>query len=183
MDALVAETANGLLGFHVGQFPVQQLGISSTQIGRYPVVVISDSRRGFMPMQPLGLDITMPLKLSIPAVANSLRPKNEDAIRDGEIIVERTIAIDSLSAGLEFVNQADWSSILPCWICLTELGNERLTVNPIVSPALRVDVSLNYPSQRSLSRPAQMLYEYFAQELKRSEEERQRITLATLSNS
>ena len=53
-----------------------------------------------MPMKPVRLDKVAPLNLIIPSAANSLRPKIEDAIRTGEIAVERTILIDSLSAGL-----------------------------------------------------------------------------------
>ena len=136
-----------------------------------------------MPMKPVRLDGLAPLKLSIPSVANSLRPKIEDAIASGDIVVERTIAIDSLSAGLEFVSQTDWSSILPYWIGLKELGNDRVTVNPIAEPTLQVDVALIYPAQRPLSRPAQVLYEYFRQELARTEEEWQRIMTTALSNN
>ena len=91
-------------------------------------------------------------------------------------MVERTIAIASLSAGLEFMAQTDWSSILPFWICLKEFGNERVTVNPIVAPALSVELALIHPAQRPLSRASRQLYDYFRQELQRSEEEWQRIT-------
>lgn len=181
-DTLVAATSNGALDFYVGQFRNDQLGLSATPIGRYPVALVSGSRCGFMPMKPLRLESVSPLKLSVPSVTNSLRPKIEDAIRDGEITVERIISIDSLSTGLEFISQTDWCSILPYWICLKELGNDRLTVNPIASPTLRVDVALIYPTQQPLSRPARLLYEYFAQELKRTEEEWLRIMDTALSN-
>jgi len=181
-DTLVAAASSGALDFYVGQFVKTQIGVSAEPIGRYPVALISGSRRGLMPMKPVRLDGLAPLKLSIPAVANSLRPKIEDAIASGDIVVERTIAIDSLSAGLEFVSQTDWSSILPYWIGLKELGNDRLTVNPITEPTLQVDVALIYPAQRPLSRPAQVLYEYFRQELARTEEEWQRITATALSD-
>ena len=89
--------------------------------------------------------------------------------------------MDNLSAGLEFLSQTDWSWILPYWLCLKELGNERLTVNPIVDSTLRVDVALIFPAQRPLSRPSQLLYDYFCQELQRTEEEWQRIMATALS--
>jgi len=181
-DSLVAATSSGALDFYVGQFATPQIGLSAIPIGRYPVALVSGSRRGLMPMKPVSLDSVAPLKLSIPSAANSLRPKIEDAIRSGEIVVERTISIDSLSAGLEFISQTDWSTILPYWICLKELGNERITVNPIAEPMLRVEVALIYPTQRPLSRPSQLLYEYFRQELQRTEEEWQRIMVNALSS-
>lgn len=181
-DALVARTAGGGLDFYVGQFARDQLGLSAVPIGRYPVALISGAGRGLMPMKPVRLDDAVPLKLFIPSAANSLRPKIEDAIRAGEIVIERSISIDSLSAGLEFVGQTDWSAILPYWICLKELGNDRMTVNPIVSPMLRVEVALIFPTQQPLTRPAQILYEYFLQELRRTEEEWRRIMTAALSN-
>ncbi len=174
-DSLVAETSSGALDFYVGQFTKAQIGLSAVPIGRFPVALLSGARRGLMPMKPVRLDKLEPLKLFIPSATNSLRPKIEDAIRNGEIAVERTISIASLSAGLEFLSQTDWSAILPYWICLKELGNERLAINPIANPALQVEVALIHPTRKPLSRPAQLLYAYFSEELQRSEEEWGRI--------
>tara|TARA_R110002020_G_scaffold6352_8_gene26793 strand:- start:2482 stop:3405 length:924 start_codon:yes stop_codon:yes gene_type:complete len=174
-DALVAETSSGDLDFYVGQFAKPQVGLAATPIGRYPVALISGSRRGFMSMETIRLDAVTPLKLSIPSATHSLRPRIEAAIRNGEILVERTISIASLSAGLEFVAQTDWSSILPYWIGLKELGNDRVTVNPIAAPQLSVELALIHLVRRPLSRPAQLLYEYFCQELTRSEGEWERM--------
>ncbi len=180
-DSLVAATAGGTLDFYAGQVLKAHIGLSAVPIGRYPVALISGSRRGFMPMKPLRLDKVPPLNLVIPSAANSLRPKIESAIQSGEIVVERTILIDSLSAGLEFVSQTDWSWILPYWLCLKELGNDRVTINPIADSTLRVDVALIFSAQRPLSRPSQILYEYFCQELQRTEGEWQRINTTALS--
>ena len=116
-----------------------------------------------------------PLKLSVPSSTHSLRPRIEEAARNGEISVERTITIASLSAGLEFVAQTDWSSILPFWIALKELTNERVTVNPIVDPHLSVELALIHLAQRPLSRASRHLYDHFREELQRCEEEWQRI--------
>ena len=180
-DTLLAATSSGTLDFYVGQFAKPHIGLSAAPIGRYPVALISGSRRGFMPMQPVRLDSAAPLKLVLPSPANSLRPKIEEAIQSREIVVERTILMDNLSAGLEFLSQTDWSWILPYWLCLKELGNERLTVNPIADTTLRVDVALIFPTQRPLSRPSQLLYDYCSQELQRTEGEWQRLMMAPLS--
>jgi len=181
-DALVAATSSGALDFFVGQFAKEHIGLSAIPIGRYPVALISGARRGFIPMKPVRLDSAAPLKLILPSPANSLRPKIEEAIHGREIIVERTMLMDNLSAGLEFLSQTDWSWILPYWLCLKELGNERLVVNPILDTTLRVDVALIFPAQRPLPRPAQVLYDYFFQELQRSEGEWQRLMAAPLSH-
>ena len=174
-DALVAETSGGSLDFYVGQFIKPQVGLAATPIGRFPVALISGSRRGFMQMEPVRLHEVAPLRLSVPSATHSLRPRIDEAVRHGEIAVERTISIASLSAGLEFVAQTDWSSILPFWIGLKELGNDRVTVNPIVDPPLSVELALIHLAQRPLSRPARQLYDYFRQELQRCEDEWQRI--------
>ena len=180
-DVLVAEASTGGLDFYVGQFTQAHLGVVATHIGRYPVSLISGARRGLTPMQPVSLKNLAPLKLSVPSGANSLRPKIEEAIRTGEIVVERTITIDSLSAGFRFVAQTEWSSILPFWIGLQELGNDRVTVNPIEQPAFHVDVSLLVPTQRPMSRPARLFYEYCIQDLQRMDEEWRRILGSALS--
>lgn len=175
-DSLVAATSNGSLDFYVGQFIKPHAGLSVTHIGKYPVSLVSGSRRGFMPMKPLRLGTLAPLKLFVPSAANSLRPQIDDAIHSNELAIERRILIDSLSAGLEFVSQTDWSAILPYWIGLGELGNSRITVNPIIDSNIRVDLALIVPAHRPLSRPSQVLYEYFLQELRRTEEEWARLT-------
>lgn len=174
-DALVAEASGGALDFYVGQFAAAQAGLTATTVGRFPVALLSGSRRGLTPMKPMKLAEAAPLKLSVPSATHSLRPRIDSAIRNGEIVVERTISIASLSAVLEFLSLTDWSSILPFWICLKELGNERLTVNPIIEPELSVELALIHPSQRPLSRASSQLYHYFRQELQRSEEEWRRI--------
>lgn len=181
VDALVAATSSGALDFFIGQFANAHIGLSAVPIGRYPVALITGARRGLMPMKPVRLDSVAPLKLVLPSTANSLRPKIEEAIRGGAIVVERTLLMDNLSAGLEFLSQTDWSWILPYWLCLKELGNDRVTINPIVDPTLRVDVALIYPTQRPLSRPSQLLYDYFCQELQRTEAEWQRIMASAIS--
>lgn len=175
-DALVADTSGGALDFYVGQFARPQVGLTATPIGRFPVALISGAQRGFKPMEPVRLHEVAPLKLSVPSSAHSLRPRIEEAARNGQIAVERTIAIASLSAGLEFVAQTDWSSILPFWIALKELGNERVTVNPVAEPHLSVELALIRPSQRPLSHASRNLYDHFRQELTHCEEEWQRAT-------
>lgn len=174
-DALVAEASGGELDFYVGQFAKPQTGLTATTIGKFPVALISGSLRGMTPMQPVRLDATTPLNLSIPSATNSLRPKIEAAIRNGEITVERTISVASLTTGLEFLSLTDWSTILPFWICLKELGNDRLTVNPIIEPVLDVELALIHPTQRPLSRASRQLHDYFREELQRCCDEWQRI--------
>lgn len=180
-DALVTSTSTGALDFYVGQFVRPRPGVAAVHIGRYPVALLSGARRGLVQMKPVRLDSAPALKLFVPSAANSLRPRIESAIRSGEIAIERRIIIDSLSAGLEFLSQSDWSGILPFWIGLRELGNDRITVNPIAAPVLTVDLEMTHPAQRSLSRPARLLYDYVCQELRRSEEEWRRLTDAALS--
>ncbi|APH70145.1 LysR family transcriptional regulator [Aquibium oceanicum] len=174
-DTLLAETSGGALDFYVGQFAARQTGLAATPIGKFPVALISGSRRGLVPMKPVRLSEVAPLKLFVPSATNSLKPRIEAAIRGGEIAVERTISISSLSAGLEFLSLTDWSGILPFWICLKELGNDRLTVSPILDPKFGVELALIHPAQRPLSRPSQQLYDYFRQELQRCDDEWQRM--------
>jgi DNA-binding transcriptional LysR family regulator len=174
-DALVAEASGGALDFYVGQFARPQPGLTAATIGKFPVSLISGARRGLARMEPLRLADAGSLKLFVPSAANSLRPRIEDAIRHGEIAVERTISIASLSAGLEFLGLTDWSAILPYWIGLKELGNDRLTVNPIMDSVFDVELTLIHPAQRPLSRAARQLYGYVDQELKRSQREWDRI--------
>lgn len=180
-DALLAATTSRGLDFYVGQSVKEHLGLTSVHIGRYPTALVTGARRGLTQMQPVRLDSLTPLKLIVPSANNSLRPKIEEAIQTSEIVIERRILVDSLSAGLEFLSQTDWSGIYPYWIGLKELANERITVNPIIGAALNVDLSLIYPTQRPLSRTAQVFYEYFHQGLQSTEGEWVRLTQTALS--
>ncbi|WP_180901574.1 LysR family transcriptional regulator [Martelella soudanensis] len=180
-DTLVAAASNGDLDFYVGQYISRQIGLTDTMIGKFPIALISGARRGFTQMKPMRLDDVPPLNMFLPSAMHSLRPKIEEAVRHGEIATDRTISISSLSAGLEFLSQTDWSSVLPYWIGLQEIGNSRLIVNPITFPVLHVEVSLIHLASQPLSRPAQKLYSYFLQELKKSEEEWRRIVDPALS--
>lgn len=182
-DAMVSAASNGALDFYVGQFVRPHAGLSAEHIGRYPAALLSGTRRGLMPMKPVRLDRIDPLKLTVPSATNSLRPKIEDAIRSGEIVLERRMLVDSIAAVIEFISLTDWSSILPYWNGLKELGNDRITVNPIASPSLSVDLALIYPAQRPLSRPSKALFEAFKQELTRTEEEWRRLTSVAITNA
>lgn len=172
-DALLAQTSSGELDFYVGQFVRQQAGLTATTLGRYPVALISGARLGLTPRAPVHLD-QMPLKLLLPSARNSLRPKLEEAMRHGEIRMERSIACASLSTTLEFLSLTDWAAVLPFWVALRELGNERLTIHPIAQPALNVELSMIHPTQHPLSPPAKQLFDMFHQEFRTFEAEWQR---------
>ena len=172
-DALLDQTATGELDFYVGQFIRQQAGLTALTLGRYPVALISGAQLGLTPRVPVRLE-KLPLKLFLPSALNSLRPKIEDAIRHGEIVAERSISCSSLSAGLEFLSQTDWAAVLPFWIGLQELGNRRLTVNPVASPDLQVELAMIHPTQHPLSPPARHLFEIFRTELESFEQEWQK---------
>lgn len=172
-DALLDQTATGELDFYVGQFIRQQAGLTALPLGRYPVALISGARLGLTPRVPVSLE-KMSLKLFLPSARNSLLPKIEDAIRHGEIVMERSISCASLSAGLEFLSQTDWTAVLPFWIGLQELNNERLTINPVASPALDVELAMIHPTQHPLSPPARHFFEMFQTELESFETEWQK---------
>ena len=164
-DALLDLTATGELDFFVGLYTSPRLGLTAVPLGRFQAALISGRARGLTQMEPLSLDRIGPIKLSLPTATNSLRPKITEAIRQGEIVVERTISIASLSAGLGFLGQTDWSSILPSWIALREIDNPNVTVNPIVSPHLTVELDFVHPARLPLTKPGGIFYDYFLAEL------------------
>lgn len=169
-DALLNQTTSGDLDFYVGQFIRQQAGLTAIPLGRFPVALICGARLGLPPRVPVRLD-DRPLKLFLPSARNSLLPKIEDAVQNGEIVMERSISCASLSAGLEFLSQTDWAAVLPFWVGLQELDNERLTVNPVAYPALNVELAMIHRTQHPLSPPARQLFEMFQAELQRFEQD------------
>ncbi|WP_102225360.1 LysR family transcriptional regulator [Acidimangrovimonas sediminis] len=175
-DSLLEQLAAGELDFYVGQFAGSQIGLKVMPLGRFPVALISGRRLGMTPMRPLRLGQVAPLKLSLPSAVRSLRPQIESAIAAGEIAVERTLTIAELTAVLEFIAQTDWSTILPFWVGLKEIDNRLITVNPIVAPSMSLDLAMVHTLRQPLSRPAQLFFERFHEELARSEDDWLRLT-------
>ena len=170
-DALLSQTSTGDLDFYVGLYTSPMLGLTARSLGRFQPALISGRARGLTQMEPVALDQIGPIRLSLPTATNSLRPKIVEAIHQGEILVERTISIASLSAGLAFLGQTDWCSILPSWVALREIDNPNLTINPILSPHLTVELDFVHPARLPLSRPAAIFYDYFLEELEKTRTE------------
>lgn len=182
-DALLDQTSNGALDFYVGLYTSPRLSLTARPLGRFQPALISGRARGLPHMAPVSLNRIGPIRLSLPTATNSLRPKIEEAIHQGEILVERTISIASLSAGLAFLGQTDWSSILPSWVALREIDNPNLTVNPIISPHLTVELDFVHPARAPLPKPAANFYDYFLEELEKVRRDWDRRAQVSLSQT
>ena len=75
-------------------------------------------------------------------------------IASGQIPVQRTTEMDSLSAMLEFVACSDWVTFLPMTTVSRDLSGERLVIQPLVEPRLVVEFYLIHAARKTLSAAA-----------------------------
>ena len=162
---LTQSLLKGDLDFAVGPLPPDETGLSFEKIAEQPMGLLSGKILGLEQMKPIRLDAIHPLRLVMPSPQHSLRPTLENLIRLGDIKVEKSMSIDGLTGTLEFISQTEWVSIIPSALCLNQLNDSRMTVNPIVFPDLKFEIALIQLARQSLSRPAQLLVDILKSEL------------------
>jgi LysR family tcuABC transcriptional regulator len=145
-----------------------RVGLRSKLLLRDREMLLSGREAGFKRLAPVRLVGGKPLKLIAPS-RNNIRRRNLDIyIETNGIVVASLMEMDAMIATLEFVMRSDWVTILPSLICVNDIAQGPLIVNPIVDPPLLAEFTLIEPSRRTTTIEAQ----YF---LKRLELELQRI--------
>ena len=104
-----------------------------------------------------------PLHLVLPSRANTRRLTLETYCATVGAEISRVIELDAMFATLDFVGRSDWVTILPAIMMGRDVG-PRLTANPIVGPALSLDLMLIEPARRALAPAAEVFLELLEQE-------------------
>ena len=86
----------------------------------------------------------------------------------GDIKVDRLLEMDGLFGVLEFVQNSDWSTILPVSTVIDDISSHKYSVNPIIKPKMIIEYYLIHQTQRPLNRASRELADNLTEALKKS---------------
>jgi LysR family nitrogen assimilation transcriptional regulator len=140
-------------------------GLKSRLFVRTPELLVSAAgspRDG----QSVRLIDQAPLKLVLPSRANTRRGTLETYCATVGAEITRIVELDSMFGTLDFVARGDWVTILPA--LMMAAGSTRgFSVNPLVDPALTLDLVLIEPARRTLAPAAALFLAMLEQEAAR----------------
>ena len=123
-------------------------------------------------LQPVRLAALGPLALVLPGPANTRRDTLTTYFAANGVTVARTMELDAMMGTLDTVATSDWGTVLPGVMMAAEverpeLATHAFTVNPIVGPALNLDLVVIEPARRSLTPPAAAFFAMLDEEARR----------------
>ena len=149
--------------------PPSQEGLILRALSSEPLVLVSKTKSECSnKLNPVHLPNLNPIKLVIPSPQHSLRGLIERHIRVGDIKVDRLLEMDGLFGVLEFVQNSDWSTILPVSTVIDDISSHKYSVNPIIKPKMIIEYYLIHQTQRPLNRASRELADNLTEALKNS---------------
>lgn len=158
-DAVLAQTVE----FAVVLEPPRHEGIGIDRFAGGRMALISSPALGLPRGGALRLSDLPPLNLVVPSPNHTLRRNIERYIWTKEIRVERLLEMDTVHGMIDFVAGSKWATILPMVAVASDLGGERLCVNPIDEPRLDADLYLIRLTQQPLTATARLFAEALRQ--------------------
>jgi len=144
-------------------------GLKSRLIIRDQEMLLSSRGRGLTPLTPVRLQDCTPLKMVVPGPDNIRRRNLEVYLQTHGVEVAQMIEMDAMIGTLEFVARTDWVTVLPGLICVNDINDGDLVVNPIDPPLFAEFVAIT-PARRTLSTQARLFLEQFEAEVARIEQ-------------
>jgi DNA-binding transcriptional LysR family regulator len=129
-------------------------GVRRRRFLRTRETLVTGAGRGAEPGAPVRLADLGPLRLVLPGAANTRRRTIETYCADQGVTIAQSVELDAMLGALDFVARSDWVAILPEVMLDGAAGRHGLSVHPIVSPDLHLDLMLIEPSRRPISAPA-----------------------------
>jgi DNA-binding transcriptional LysR family regulator len=118
------------------------------------VLVGSRAHAGRRSLDPVCARDLGPLRLVVPSRVNTRRMTIDRYFDSNGVKIERLIELDAMLGTLDLVGRSDWVAVLPGIMMAGDAEPENLVINPLSSPALRLDLVVVEPSHRTLSPPA-----------------------------
>jgi LysR family transcriptional regulator, nitrogen assimilation regulatory protein len=144
-------------------------GLKSRLIIRDREMLLSSGSRGLKALAPIRLQDCPPLKMVVPGPDNVRRRNLEVYLQTHGVEVAQMIEMDAMIGTLEFVARTDWVTVLPGLICVNDITDGDLVVNPIDPPLFGEFVVIT-PARRTLSTQARLFLEQFEAEVARIEQ-------------
>ncbi len=126
-------------------------GIRSRLILQAPELLISCPKSPLRHGDPVRLAELGPIKLALPNKSNTRRNILETYCTTNTVRIERLLELDSVFGTLDLVARSEWVTILPAIVMPFDAETREFTINPIVDPALDLDLVLIEPARRPLS--------------------------------
>lgn len=186
LDAFVRESPNVMVriteGYSVGLTQMVQAGELDCAIvpsmtcapgvrGRFFVrsveTLVSRADSALEHLAPVRLRDLGPLRIVLPNPENARRQKIETYCALNDIEIAQIVELDAMLGTLDFVSRTDSVTILPGLMMARHGDHRSLTVNPVASPDLNVDLMMIEPIRRPLSAPADRFVEYLKVEAQR----------------
>jgi DNA-binding transcriptional LysR family regulator len=141
------------------------VGLKSRLFLRTPELLVSAAARP-QHGQAVRLADHGPLKLVLPSRMNTRRGTLETYCATVGAEITRIVEMDTMFGTLDFVARGDWVTILPA-LMMAAGSTEGFAVNPLIDPALTLDLVLIEPARRTLAPAAALFLEMLEQEARR----------------
>lgn len=130
-------------------------GLKSRLFLRTPEVLVSRAGSRLKHLEPVRLADLGPIKLILPSAINTRRRTVETYCASNGIDVSRTLELDAMFGTLDLITRSDWVAVLPGILMAIDGSGGDLSVNPVVSPELGLDLVMIEPSRRQMPEAAQ----------------------------
>jgi len=162
---LAEAVLSGGLDFAICNPPVAQTRLTRRRLLSDRLILISGLNKKYLPWKSIRLDEIRDLKLVLPCSHHAQRRLMDKHIAAGNIRPIRVIEIDGLAASISFVQDSDWSIVLPRIAMVRDFRSNGLVFNPISYPELKSDICELHTPECPLSVPAQKLVQMLQDEI------------------
>jgi DNA-binding transcriptional LysR family regulator len=162
---------NGELDFAVVPASEARVGLKSRLLVRDREMLVSNSKLGFKPLQPIRLRECGPLKMILPGRANVRRRNIEAYVQTQGVEIAEMIELDAMISTLQLISNSDWVAILSGLICISDVDRDMgRVISPLYDPPLIAEFVVISPARRMLSTQAQLFLDAFSAEIARIED-------------
>lgn len=141
-DIVVAKVLAGDLDFAIVPGAQTGVGLRSALFARTPEFLVCGARAGHALVHGQGVKLSQlgRIKLVLPSQAQKRRAALDAYFAAIGIVVERKLELDTTLGAMDFVASSDWMSIHPAIMMLREMDRNDFIVNPLINPALTLDL-------------------------------------------
>ncbi len=129
-------------------------GLKSRLFLRTPEVLVCRADLAREHMAPIRLAETGALKLILPSAINTRRHTLETYCAANGIEIARVLELDAMLGTLDLISRSDWVGILPGIMMANQEAESGLSVHPLASPELWLDLVMIEPSRRPMTAAA-----------------------------
>lgn len=156
---LTERVSSGEFAFAIVPAFETPVGLRSRPFLSTPEVLVSTRHSTRRHVAPVRLRNLPPLKLVLPGHENTRRRTLESHIVSNGGRIKAILELDAMMGTLDLVAGSDWTTILPGVMMAADLDRDRFSVNPIVDPALSLELVLIEPARRPMEPTAQAFLE------------------------